>query len=276
MDSPSNRAHGARRSGSARGWLERLLFLAVVPALALLLPVSPASAIVDADLGLGPSGPVGVNQVEPGNEIQIYWVQLVDNAGANPVVDLGLAGVNPGIRINVSDLSFPTGVRSSDFSALRLYRSADNVLDGGDTPMVSISSVQVHPVNYNQLDVTGIPIGPAGPRRVPFPAGVYYIISAVISPTAVRGHAFRVSTPQQNIGIDESGGFPIGQDGLLPLPGIVVAPSDGSAVVIGDVVKFLPGSGKAGGIAIPFGGEGAILLALLATGGWVLYRRRLH
>lgn len=238
----------------------------------LLFPAS-ASAISDAAVSGGPTGVVGVNKVEPGDEQQIYHVQLVDNFAANGIdADLGLPGVNPGIRIIITDLSFPTGVRASDFTALRLYRSNDDVLDGGDVLMASTSPVQVHPVNYNQLDVTGLPIG--GSRRIPT-TGIYYIISAAISPNATRGRAFRVATPEQNIGIDETGiGF--GLDGLLPDPGIVIAASDGSSVIIGDHVKFLPGSGRAGGIAIPFGGEGAILAALLATGGWVLCRRRPH
>lgn len=260
----------ADRMRSALSWPAR----AVVALLSVLLCHSAAVAKTPLHgvVNDGPYGPSGVQKVEPGNEVQIYSIELGDiNGGAPPVVDLGLPGTNPGIQISIGDMSFPTGLKSSDFSELRLYRSGNGVLDAGDAVMASVSPVSVNPASVNQLDVTGLPIG--GNRRIPG-AGIWFIISAVISPSAQRGHAFRVSAAAENIGIDENGGFPPPLlDGVLPDPGNVLLPGDGSSVIIGDQIRFLPGGG-AGGIAIPFGGEGAILLALLASGGWVLYRRR--
>jgi len=236
----------------------------------LALSAGRALAIVDADEVTAASGPAGVLQANPGTEVQIYQVELYDQNPNGVNADLGLAGTNPGLQLYVTDLPTPTGFKAADLVELRLYASNDAILDGGDgAPIATVNPVTVSETSFNQFDVTGLPLG--GVRRLPNnPVTVWFIVSAVLSDAATLGRAFTVKADTPHIGITNSGFPPVGFNGEL---GSMIGPSNGQSVVVGDQVIFLVATGG-GGVSIPFGGEGAILVVLLASGSLVLYRRQ--
>ena len=209
-------------------------------------------------------GLVGITQVQFGNEIRIYSVEVVDNADGFITVELGKttagAPVNAGIQLTISDLTTATGLVSTDFADLRLYRSADAILDGSDTFMSSVSPVNIGTIT--ELDATGAGLD----RLVPEAGSIFFIVSARVAGTAVGGHAFRVGAANLNIGVEESG--------VGAAPGVVgnqVLADDASHIVFGG------GPAKTGGgaaVTIPFGGEKAMLCLLVGSGAYVLSRRQ--
>ena len=82
---------------------------------------------------------------------------MVDNADGFITVELGKttagAPFNAGIQLTISDLTTTTGIASTDFTDLRLYRSTDASLDGTDTFMASASPVNIGSIT--ELDATG-------------------------------------------------------------------------------------------------------------------------
>ena len=69
----------------------------------------------------------------PGGEILLFGIGLTGSSGTT---------VNS-VTLTLSDLSSPTGIAGSDFVELRLHRSADAVLDGGDTQIGSQATVEM-------------------------------------------------------------------------------------------------------------------------------------
>ena len=222
------------------------------------------------------AGLSGITTVAPGGEVAIYTVQL-NSAPANFVdSDLGCSGgtclggpglPKPGIELIVDDLSAATGLTAGDFSELRLYRSDNNsFFDPGDTQIASNATVVIG--GETLLDVTG---AAAILRRLPDAgAFTYFIATAVISSSAVPGHAFTLATVGPHYGIDESNfGGPVDAE-----RGTLIGANDGNHVVIS-----VTGSGEAKalsgsrGMSIPFGGEPAMLCLLLGSGVLVLWRR---
>ena len=241
--------HLQRRS--RRAFLSSLLFVVfgAVPLYAQDVVESTAAA-----------GLVGVTKIPLGSEVKIYSIGLQDPFPLSRVNDLGNLTLNRGIEITISDLSTPTGLAASDFTALRLYRSSDAVLDGGDALMLTQPAVNIGAVT--SFDVTGLPSGPGTDRRISAPpAQTFYLITAVISPSAVRGHAFRVGAAANHVGLVESG-LPPPVAGDYTMGSAIIA-SDANHVVIGAEAAQLLSGGTA---TIPFGGEPAILLLLLGTG----------
>ena len=221
----------------------------------LLLALMPPGAQAQQTNVLGLQGIVGVNQVVRGHFVQVYTVQLEDGNNANTVCELGYAG-NTGIQVTVSDLSTPTSLQSSDIVSLNLYYSADAVYDAGDT------FIDTQPVTIGglvQFDATGAGAVRTIPDAGPFP---FFVILANISSTARLGAAFRLGAAANHIGIDETNLFPPGVDGGV---GGQILADDANHVVIGDVAM-------SGGrpVSIPFGGEAAIVVLMIATGAYAL------
>ena len=209
------------------------------------------------------TGLTGITQVQFGNEIQIYAVEVVDNADGFITVELGKttagAPFNAGIQLTISDLTTPTGIVSSDFTDLRLYRSADGTLDAGDTFMASVSPVNIGSIT--ELDATGAGVD----RLVPEAGSIFVVVSARISGQATADHAFRVGAANLNIGVEESG--------VGSAPGTV-----GNQVLADNASHIVIGGGPAkttdgAAVTIPFGGEKAMLFLLVGTGTYALRRR---
>lgn len=169
---------------------------------------------------------------------------------------------NKGIQIIINDLSAPTGLSSADFTGLQLYRSNDAILDGADQWMVTAPVVNIGAAT--ELDVSALGLGAS--RRISNGVATFYIIAAVIAPTAVTGHAFTVGALPNHVGLYEDV-FDSGAGNYLR--GSAIVASDGNNVVIGAEEPIILGGGR----TIPFGGEGP-LLVLLVTSGLLLLRRR--
>jgi hypothetical protein len=209
------------------------------------------------------AGLTGSVQVGFGAEVQIYSIELIDNNAGPPFNTVNLGnGVIGGINVQISDLTAPTGLAIADFTELRIYRSGDAIFNGGDTFMASAPVASVAGGNTT-LDVTGLALG--GNRLIPT-TGIFFIITAVISPTATSGHAFRVGAAGIHVGFTESV-FGNVQDGT---PGIVAA--DGNNIVIAAQSPSFTSGVAGGGRGIPFGGEPAILIILLGSGLYMIRR----
>lgn len=213
-------------------------------------------------VGTAAAGLTGSVQVATGAEVQIYSVGLLDNNAGPPFNTVSLGnGVIGGINVQISDLTAPTGLVGADFTELRIYRSTDGTFDGGDT-FLALAAVASVAGGNTTLDVTG---AGAANRLIPT-TGIFFIITAVISPTATAGHTFRVGADNIHIGFSESV-FGNVQDGT---PGIVAA--DGNNIIIGSQTSSFVNGVAGGGRGIPFGGEPVILLVLLGSGLYMIRR----
>ncbi|MBT4500811.1 MAG: hypothetical protein HOC74_23985, partial [Gemmatimonadetes bacterium] len=119
------------------------------------------------------AGLSGGSTVAPGGEVKIFHVGLTANGGVS---------VNS-VALTISDLSSATGIGAGAFSQLKLYRSTDAVLDGGDTAIGTQATVAV-----------GSPttIAAGTPDALPNGTEQFYLISAVMSSAVVDGQAFKV------------------------------------------------------------------------------------
>ena len=109
-----------------------------------------------------------------GGEVQLFGVGLTGN---------GTASVDA-VTLTISDLSAPTGLSQSDFSALKLYRSADSVLDEGDVEIGSVAPGSIG-IGGPTTILASAPDTPPGTER-------FYLIAAAIAENGVGGHAFKV------------------------------------------------------------------------------------
>jgi len=219
----------------------------------------------------GPTGLTGTSTALPGDEVLIYTVGLSDpvpfkqNNLGTP--DLG-PPTRPGIEITISDLTAATGLVAADFTGLNLYKSTDNVFDGGDTQILNNVPANVGAVT--QLDVTGLPTGIGTPREIPTVGETFFLITAVISPTATPGHTFRVGAINPHIGI-----FDVNAPNNYDVNPALVTAADGNNIVIGSSNQsssFLNGQ-AGGGRGIPFGGEPVMLVLLIGTGLYMIRRQ---
>ena len=117
-----------------RNNVKRLKNTLSIYASVVLLTVSASEGLINNTTG--PTGLTGFSTALPGDEVLIYSVGLTE-AAPFPIKQNNLgSGVGvPGIEITISDLSAATGLVAADFSGLNLYKSTDNVFDGGDTQM---------------------------------------------------------------------------------------------------------------------------------------------
>ena len=119
------------------------------------------------------AGLSGGSTVAPGGEVQIFRMGMTGDGGVD---------VNS-VTLTLSDLSSATGIGAGAFSQLKLYRSADAVLDGGDTQIGAQATVAV-----------GSPttIAATTPDALPNGSERFYIVSAVMASAVTDGQAFRV------------------------------------------------------------------------------------
>ena len=233
-----------------------------------LLAVSQTEGVVNNTTG--PTGLTGTSTVLPGNEVLIYSVGLTENSPFPPKQNNLGSGTVRGIEITISDRTSPTGLIAADFTELNLYKSTDNIFDGGDTPVLTGVTATVGAVTT--FDVTALATGAGQPREIPNGVETFFLITAVISPTATPGHTFRVGAIPVHIGIFEAN-TPSNYD--VNVGGLGLVAADADAFIIGDSNQsstFLNGQ-AGGGRGIPFGGEPAMLVLLVGTGLYMIRRR---
>jgi len=250
-----------------RNNVKRLKNTLSIYASVILLTVSASEGLINNTTG--PTGLTGSSTALPGDEVLIYSVGLTEGAPF-PVKQNNLgSGVGvPGIEITISDLTAATGLVAADFTGLNLYKSTDNVFDGGDTQILNNVPANVGAVT--QLDVTGLPTGIGTPREIPTVGETFFLITAVISPPATPGHTFRVGAINPHIGI-----FDVNAPNNYDVNPALVTAADGNNIVIGSSNQsssFLNGQ-AGGGRGIPFGGEPVMLVLLIGTGLYMIRRQ---
>ncbi|MBI2505410.1 MAG: hypothetical protein HYW07_19540 [Candidatus Latescibacteria bacterium] len=206
----------------------------------------------------GPTGLTGINVANPGDEVAIYSVEIA----RDPPTQEALLR----IRIVIEDLSISTGIASTDFTELRMYESINAVLDGGDTQIGTVASGSIN--IGAETDI------PAGAALLPAGGARFYLITAVISPTAVGGRMFKLGANNLNIDIDQDPpGPPVGFDGITDqqLNGPVGASDNNRVEIAGGGA-----GGTAGGamVAVPFEGEWLLLVAIAGLGLYYLRPNR--
>ena len=127
------------------------------------------------------AGLSGTASIVTGSEARIFGIGLTGD---------GVASVNS-VSLTISDLSTPSGLASGDFTELRLYRSTDATLDGGDTQIESQTSINIGSSTSISATVADVPAN-----------GVetFYLVSAVIASGATGSHAFKVGFAANGVG----------------------------------------------------------------------------
>ena len=222
------------------------------------------------------AGLTGSTSIALGVEVPIYSIGIQDD-NAPPNVDcISLVGngILTGVQLTISDLTVATGLAPGDFTQLNLYRSTDNTF-GGDILLGSNATVNVGIATTVEIDATG---ATNADRTVSTtPAEDFLFVTAVISPTATIGHTFRVGAANNHLGLREQGLIVVCGVGANNTDGTAITAADGDHIVIGaDTPAFvsstLAGGGMGGGIGIPFGGEPVMMVLLLCTGLYMIYR----
>jgi hypothetical protein len=217
------------------------------------------------------AGLTGSTSIAPGVEVPIYAIGIQDDNLPNGACTslVGNAALT-GVQLTISDLTVATGLAPGDFTQLNLYRSTDNTF-GGDILLGSNITVNIGAVT--EIDATTA----SNPdRTVNKGSEDFLFVTAVISPTATTGHTFRVGAAGNDAGFDGQGAAFLGC-GTDVTRGTAITAADGNHIVIGaDIPAFvsstLAGGGMGGGIGIPFGGEPVMMVLLLCTGLYMIYR----
>ena len=206
-------------------------------------------------------GLVGSTQVAAGTEVVIYTAGFTEpNFPPGPTADVGHVG-SVGVTLTISDLTAPTGLASSDFTNLQLYRSTDNVFDGSPTDFSLATNTTVNIGATTSLNaVTG-----GGSRTMSEGVEDFLFVTATIAAGAVGGHTFRVGTAINHAGFQLSGGGTVDN-------GSAVAAADGNNIVIAAQSPSFVNGAAGGGVGIPFGGEPVIFALLLGTGLYMIRR----
>ena len=165
------------------------------------ISVSDIASVVESASATGLSG---VLAAAPGDEVEIFDVGLTGQGGATV----------SSVAVTIGDLSAATGLDAADFLELRLYRSADGSLDGGDLLAGTQSPVVVGGATTIAVDA---------PTALADGVETFYIVAAVLADQVVDGHAFRVGFADDGVGTNLGGA------------GTAVVAADGDRVEI-DVV----------------------------------------
>ena len=168
------------------------------------------------------AGLSGASTVASGGRVQVFSIGITGD---------GVASVND-VAITISDLSAATGLVAGDFTEIRLYRSTDAVLDGGDTQIGTQATVNIG--SSTTVSATTPDVPAAATER-------FYLLTVVTSSTA--GHALKL-------------GFAAGgvktSVGIL---GTAVAAADADKVTISFLTENTAAAGLSGASAVASGGE---------------------
>ena len=135
-----------------------------------MISLSVPDAVEESSPAAGLSGEVTVG---PGGEVPLFVIGVSGNTGT---------AVNS-VTLTLSDLSSPSGIAGSDLYQLVLYRSADGILDGGDTQIGTQGTVQIGSATTLSADA---------PDVLTSGTELFYIVAAQMNSTARDGKAFRV------------------------------------------------------------------------------------
>ncbi|MGA1195038.1 MAG: cohesin domain-containing protein [Candidatus Latescibacterota bacterium] len=127
------------------------------------------------------SGLSGEVKVVPKQESQIFQVGLTGN---------GIAGLN-GVTLTLSDLSTATGLVSGDVDSLKLYRSANALLDSSDTLIGVQTAVNVGSATTVSVTTADVLSGTTEQ---------FYLVSVVMGAAAIGNHAFKVGFAAAGVG----------------------------------------------------------------------------
>jgi hypothetical protein len=224
------------------------------------------------------AGLTGSTSIALGVEVPIYSIGIQDNNTPNVPACVSFVGNGTltGVQLTISDLTVATGLAPGDFTQLNLYRSTDNTF-GGDILLGSNATVNVGIATTVEIDATGATNADRTVSGTPLED--FLFVTAVISPTATIGHTFRVGAVGNHVGFFEDGLLALCNAGnpAATTDGTAFTAADGDHIVIGaDTPAFvsstLAGGGMGGGIGIPFGGEPVMMVLLLCTGLYMIYR----
>ncbi|MBT7418037.1 MAG: hypothetical protein HN780_05895 [Gemmatimonadetes bacterium] len=270
-----------------RGRVLRLIFYAAILQIAIWPQVLHAAT--SADIETPAATITGSTQALLGSEIQIYSIEL-DAGTNNPFSNNVWIGKYNAVALGGSPLALDiylgefTGsvFDATDISELKLYRSTDAVFDLGDTYITNTTVINEDLAPFDSgVDVTSFDMSTADPsldasRKLPYedlvPSSVWFIATAVISPTATEGHTFRVGVAANHLGVYDTP--PLGTGENNAIGGAVVQMQGNHIVIAADTPLLASGvrSGGGGGIGIPFGGEPVMMVLLLCTGLYMIYR----
>ena len=127
----------------------------------------------------------------------------------------GLASVSD-VSLTLADLSTPTGLVAADFAELRLFTSADAVLDGSDTQIGTQATVSVG---------SATTVSATAPHTPADGVETFYLVSVVVPPGATPGHAFTVGFAAEGVTTSVGG------------RGSAVAASDDDRLTIADSTR---------------------------------------
>jgi len=230
---------------------------------------------VVAIIGLGTSAPLfaqvvegpqadgltGSTQVAAGAQVVIYTVGFSEAPfPPGTTFDVGHAG-NLGVRLTISDLTAPTGLASSDFTNLQLYRSTDNVFSSGADFLLATNTT----VSIGGMTTLDAFAGGSPNRTISEGTVDYLFVTATIASNATPGHTFRVGAALNHVGFQRT---PPG----ISDNGTGFAAADGDHIVIAAQSPSFTNKVAGGGRGIPFGGEPAILALLIGSGLYMIRR----
>ncbi len=130
----------------------------------------------------------GLRTAAPGRLAQLLRVAFTGD-GATRIHSL---------TFTIADLDTATSLSRSDFSGFRFYESADTLLDNSDTQIGTLDTDQFTPGTPATIQAGNKPLPTAGGER-------HYMLAALISPTAVEGHAFKLGFVTGNLATSKGG-----------------------------------------------------------------------
>ncbi|MBI2501798.1 MAG: tandem-95 repeat protein [Candidatus Latescibacteria bacterium] len=130
----------------------------------------------------------GQRTVASGRQVQLLRVALTGD-GSTRIHSL---------TFTLADLDTATGLSRSDFSGFRFYESPDTLLDNSDTQIGTLDTDQFTPGAPATIQAGTTPRPATGVER-------HYLLAALISPTAVEGHAFKLGFVTGNLATSKGG-----------------------------------------------------------------------
>jgi hypothetical protein len=268
-----------------RGRVLRLIFYAAILQIAIWPQVLHAAT--SADIETPAATTTGSTQALLGSEIQIYSIEL--DAGLSGVLSnnvwigkynaVALGGSPLALDIYLGEFT-GSAFDATDISELKLYRSTDAVFDLGDTYITNTTVINEDLAPFDSgTDVTIFDMSTEDPtldadRKLPYedlvPSSVWFIATAVISPTATEGHTFRVGVAANHLGVYDTPFLGAGENNAIG--GAVVQMQGNHIVIAADTPLLASGVRSGGGIGIPFGGEPVTMVLLLCTGLYMIRR----
>jgi len=153
------------------------------------LVIFTALTVISWSLGVGFFVPditrAAVSQTTAPAGMVVTSQTIKASSGETPVIKFQVTGTNADntitqVAVTVESTAGPTV--SGDFASLKVWKSADNIFDGGDTPVGTQTTVNVG--SATNITVSESPLGAAAS---------WYIVTVATSAGAGDAHAFKVT-----------------------------------------------------------------------------------